>query len=147
MNFFFRRDLLFSIVQLIYIWNHSVFADLIIIIVSFPQVIDTTPLLLFICFLFFFGFVCSWRGTVSSYLITSLHSAILNHGTSVHYMKMCIMQVVSNANNEKDKTCIWSKTGNLTKTLLIVHGRFLYMPHYFLHLHIKRKSAPPPIVV
>lgn len=100
-EFFFRRDLLFSIVQLIYIWNHSVFADLIKIMVIFPQVCDMTPLLLFICFHFFFGFVCSWRGTVSSYLITSLHSAILNHGTSVHYMKMCIMQVVSNAKNEK----------------------------------------------
>lgn len=94
-EFFFRQDLLFLISQLIYIWNHNVFADLIKIMVIFPQVSDMTPLLLYILFFFFL------RATVSSYLITSLHSAILNHGTSVHYMKMCIMQVVSNANNEK----------------------------------------------
>lgn len=94
-EFFFRQDLLFLIAQLIYIWNHNVFADLIKIMVIFPQVSDMTPLLLYILFFFFL------RATVSSYLITSLHSAILNHGTSVHYMKMCIMQVVSNANNEK----------------------------------------------
>lgn len=67
---------------------------------------------------------------------------------------MCIMQVVSNANNEERIRLAFEdngKTGknnckkmlfeNLTKTLLIVHGRILFMPHYFLHLHIKRKSA------
>lgn len=61
--------------------------------VIFPKVSDMAPLFLFIIF---FG-----GGAVSSYSITSQHSATLNHGTSVHCMKMYIMQAFSNANNEK----------------------------------------------
>lgn len=62
--------------------------------VIFPKVSDMAPLFLFI--IFFLG-----GGAVSSYSITSQHSATLNHGTSVHCMKMYIMQAFSNANNEE----------------------------------------------